>query len=56
MDPAIEPGKKGTNSRAIIDACWPYNWRENAPRTCVAEKTITEEVLTRWGDALLGHT
>ncbi len=56
MDPAIEPGKKGTNSRAIIDACWPYNWREHAPKPCAAEKKITQEVLARWGNTLLGHS
>jgi 4-hydroxy-3-polyprenylbenzoate decarboxylase len=31
LDPAIEPGKKGFNSRVIIDATRPYEWRDKFP-------------------------
>lgn len=31
LDPAIEPGKKGYNSRVVIDATRPYEWREKFP-------------------------
>jgi 4-hydroxy-3-polyprenylbenzoate decarboxylase len=54
MDPAIEPGKKGLNSRAIIDACWPYDWREQAPRRCAADEKVIDEAKCRWGGILFG--
>ena len=31
LDPAIEPGKKGFNSRLIIDATRPWEWRDKFP-------------------------
>ena len=35
LDPRIEPAKRAvgdyTNSRAIIDACRPYHWRDKFP-------------------------
>lgn len=49
LDPAIEPGKKGFNSRVIIDATRPYEWREKFPPAIgpePVEKQITRE---RWG-------
>ena len=36
LDPRIEPERKAagdnTNSRAIIDACRPWHWRDKIPR------------------------
>jgi 4-hydroxy-3-polyprenylbenzoate decarboxylase len=49
LDPAIEPGKKGYNSRVIIDATRPYEWRDKFPPAIgpePKEKQITRE---RWG-------
>ncbi|MBI4528257.1 MAG: UbiD family decarboxylase [Deltaproteobacteria bacterium] len=54
MDPAIEPGNKGLSSRAIIDACWPYGWRDRAPRRCAADKEVLDEAMSRWGEVLFG--
>lgn len=31
LDPAIEPGKKGYNSRLIIDATRPFEWKDRFP-------------------------
>jgi UbiD family decarboxylase len=31
LDPAIEPGKKGFNSRLLIDATRPWEWRDKFP-------------------------
>lgn len=48
LDPAIEPGKKGFNSRLIIDATRPWEWREKFPPAIgpePEEKRITRE---RW--------
>jgi UbiD family decarboxylase len=49
LDPAIEPGKKGFNSRVIIDATRPWEWRDKFPPAIgpdPKEKQITRE---RWG-------
>ena len=49
LDPAIEPGKKGLNSRVIIDATRPYEWRDKFPPAIgpdPKEKQLTRE---KWG-------
>jgi UbiD family decarboxylase len=48
LDPAIEPGRKGHNSRVIIDATRPWEWRDRFPQPVgpsPAEKAATRE---RW--------
>ena len=48
LDPAIEPGKKGFNSRLVIDATRPWEWRDRFPPAIgptPEEKRITRE---RW--------
>jgi UbiD family decarboxylase len=48
LDPAIEPGKKGFNSRLVIDATRPWEWRDRFPPAIGPEpdeKRITRE---RW--------
>ncbi len=49
LDPAIEPDKKGFNSRLIIDATRPWEWRDRFPPAIgptPEEKRVTRE---RWG-------
>jgi hypothetical protein len=50
LDPRIEPERKAvgdyTNSRAIIDACRPWHWRDKFPRVNVPspeERRIAQE-------------
>lgn len=48
LDPAIRPGEKGFNSRLIIDATRPWEWRDEFPPAIgplPEEKRITRE---RW--------
>ena len=48
LDPAIEPGKKGFNSRVVIDATKPYEWMDKFPEAIgpsPSEKLVTRE---RW--------
>ncbi|MGH9108501.1 MAG: UbiD family decarboxylase [Acidimicrobiales bacterium] len=48
LDPAIEPGKKGFNSRVIIDATRPWEWKDRFPDPIgpdLKEKATTRE---RW--------
>src|SRR5438105_11655091 len=49
LDPAIEPGKKGFNSRLIIDATRPWEWKDEFPPAIgptPEQKRITR---ARWG-------
>jgi UbiD family decarboxylase len=49
LDPAIEPGKKGFNSRLIIDATRPWEWKDKFPPAIgptPEQKRITRD---RWG-------
>ncbi len=48
LDPAIEPGKKGFNSRVVIDATKPYEWIDQFPEAIgptPEEKAVTRQ---RW--------
>jgi 4-hydroxy-3-polyprenylbenzoate decarboxylase len=49
LDPAIEPGKKGYNSRLIIDATRPWEWRDQFPPAIGPEPAIKRETRDRWG-------
>jgi len=33
LDPIIHPSKRGHNSRAIIDACKPWEWKDQFPKS-----------------------
>ena len=35
LDPIIQRGKKGFNSRAVIDACRPYEWIKDFPASVI---------------------
>lgn len=49
LDPAIEPGKKGFNSRIIIDATRPYEWRDKFPPAIGPEPKEKHLTRDRWG-------
>lgn len=53
LDPRIPPEKreKGdfTNSRAIIDACRPYHWRDKFPIVNMPSQEIQKETRERFG-------
>jgi 4-hydroxy-3-polyprenylbenzoate decarboxylase len=54
LDPRIPPERKArgdlTNSRAIINACKPYEWIKEFPRTNVASPELRNQVLRKWAD------
>lgn len=52
LDPAIEPGKEGFNSRAIIDACRPYEWRDRFPSVCAPSPEMKHKAEAKWGHLL----
>jgi len=48
LDPAIPPQDRGFNSRAIIDACRPWEWRDQfAPLVTTPERAAA--IRTKWG-------
>lgn len=49
LDPMIPPGGASLNSRAIIEACRPYEWIDRFPRTVGAKKESLERAKKKWG-------
>ncbi len=54
LDPAIQPGKKGHNSRLIIDACRPWEWRDEFPKAIGPDIETKRETRKKWGWVLDG--
>jgi len=52
LDPAIQPGKKGFNSRAIIDATRPWEWREQFARVSAIDEALRQQLEAKWGRVL----
>ncbi len=52
LDPIIPPGQRGFNSRAIIDATRPWEWRDEFPRVAESSPERRREVLQKWGHLL----
>ncbi|MDO8597612.1 MAG: UbiD family decarboxylase [Sulfuricaulis sp.] len=53
LDPRIPPEKRErgdfTNSRAIIDACRPFHWRDKFPKVNMPGKAVQRETRERFG-------
>ena len=54
LDPIIPRDQKGHNSRAIIDACRPYEWIKDFPPVSGASEELKEHVLEKYGEFLKG--
>jgi UbiD family decarboxylase len=52
LDPAIQPGKKGFNSRAIIDATRPWEWKDQFPRVSAIAPELRDQLESKWGRVL----
>jgi 4-hydroxy-3-polyprenylbenzoate decarboxylase len=52
LDPIIPQGEKGFNSRCIIDACRPYEWKDKFPPVVEAPEELMKSVKKRWGSIL----
>ncbi|MBI4522358.1 MAG: UbiD family decarboxylase [Deltaproteobacteria bacterium] len=55
LDPIIPKGKKGLNSRAIIDATRPFEWLQEFPPVAKSSRELREKLLKRWGKDLFGR-
>ncbi|MBI4318947.1 MAG: UbiD family decarboxylase [Chloroflexi bacterium] len=49
LDPAIHPDGKGFNSRAIIDACRPFEWKDKFPPVNEPSPEVKRKALEKWG-------
>lgn len=49
LDPAIRPDLKGFNSRAVIDACRPYEWRDKFPAVNEPSPEVRRKSREKWG-------
>jgi 4-hydroxy-3-polyprenylbenzoate decarboxylase len=54
LDPRIQPGKKGFNSRAVIDACRPFEWLKDFPLVAESTEELKEKVRKKWKDVIKG--
>jgi 3-polyprenyl-4-hydroxybenzoate decarboxylase len=49
LDPMIrKPSNAFFNSRALIDACKPFDWINEFPKTCDVEPDVAESVKKKW--------
>lgn len=59
-DPAISPDLKTTThnpddtftSKAIIDACWPYEWKDRAYPVAQVSPELRSQIVKKWGTLL----
>ena len=53
LDPCVTPWDKEigntTNSRAVIDACRPYHWRDQYPKVNMPRPEVWEKAKKKWG-------
>ena len=49
LDPLIrKPAKSYSSSRAIIDACRPFEWINEFPKSVIVSKDLRERVSRKW--------
>jgi UbiD family decarboxylase len=61
-DPAVSPDDKGSDknpaavftSKAVIDACWPYEWKERAYPVVEVGPELRRRLLDKWSEKLEG--
>ncbi|MBI2998273.1 MAG: UbiD family decarboxylase [Deltaproteobacteria bacterium] len=54
LDPRIQPGKKGFNSRALIDACRPFEWMKDFPPVAESSPELRDKVRKKWKKVIEG--
>jgi 3-polyprenyl-4-hydroxybenzoate decarboxylase len=56
LDPAMTPEKRDagdlTNSRAIINACRPYAWKDRFPPVNMLSPELRRKISEKWKDDL----
>ncbi len=54
LDPIIPIEERGFNSRALIDATRPFDWKEKFPPVAVSGPEVLEATRKKWGQILFG--
>jgi 4-hydroxy-3-polyprenylbenzoate decarboxylase len=54
LDVAITPSRRGLNSRALIDACKPYDRRHEFPPIAESSEELKHKVREKWHDVIYG--
>jgi len=54
LDPALRPGEKQYNSRLLIDATRPWEWRDQFPRSLGPDPATKARTRQKWGYLLTG--
>jgi UbiD family decarboxylase len=52
LDPMLTPDSPPYNSRAIIDACRPYERKDTFPRVAQSDPAYLRDVMARWGGVI----
>jgi len=52
LDPIIPKGQKGHSSRAIVDACRPYEWLKDFPPVAESSPEVRRSAEEKWGKLL----
>jgi 4-hydroxy-3-polyprenylbenzoate decarboxylase len=52
LDPIIQPGQKGHNSRMVIEAVRPWEWRDRFPDTSAISEATRQQFSTKWNKQL----
>jgi 3-polyprenyl-4-hydroxybenzoate decarboxylase len=47
-EPMLRPGEPAFNSRAVIDACKPFEWIADFPRVAEADPVYLRELEKKW--------
>jgi 4-hydroxy-3-polyprenylbenzoate decarboxylase len=54
LDPLLPEGAPAYNSRAVVDACRPFERRADFPSVAESDPSYLRELSERWGQALTG--
>jgi 4-hydroxy-3-polyprenylbenzoate decarboxylase len=49
LDPILHPDRKQYNSRLLIDACRPFEWRDRFPKAIGPDAETKAETRRKWG-------
>jgi 4-hydroxy-3-polyprenylbenzoate decarboxylase len=54
LDPRIHPSKKGFNSRAVIDACRPFEWLKDFPPVAESSPELRQKIYDKYKKLIEG--
>jgi 4-hydroxy-3-polyprenylbenzoate decarboxylase len=55
IDPMLRDRRVLYNSRAVIDACRPFEWREEFPHVAEADPAYLREIKAKWASVFDGR-